>query len=238
MYFNKPLINTHTPDIYHLAPVPVYMKVFEDHVLHDEVFNLGFDKLSPAQRLMGQELPEKYDVERQSGGGYPDDRRDMWVEYDEQIPIGSRFFTPPNDFLNTDHESVRVLVDRIENGFKYLLDDLNKPYSECKITESWMQFYDPYSGRGHNQHNHCRWKREEAGVNSQMFSGGYYLSDGDPIKDHPYSGVFTFHLRGQQHMVRPKKGMLIIWPYDIVHSVKPFYGKTHRCVINFNIQTV
>jgi len=28
----------------------------------------------------------------------------------------------------------------------------------------------------------------------------------------------------------------MIWPYDIVHSVKPFYGKTQRCVINFNIQ--
>ena len=38
------------------------------------------------------------------------------------------------------------------------------------------------------------------------------------------------------YFIRPKKGMLIIWPYDIVHSVKPFYGETHRCVINFNIQ--
>ena len=25
-----------------------------------------------------------------------------------------------------------------------------------------------------------------------MYSGGYYLSDGEPIKDHPYSGVFAF----------------------------------------------
>jgi hypothetical protein len=30
--------------------------------------------------------------------------------------------------------------------------------------------------------------------------------------------------------------MLVMWPSDIVHSVKPFYGKTHRCVINFNIE--
>lgn len=69
-----------------------------------------------------------------------------------------------------------------------------------------------------------------------MFSGGYYLSDGDPIKDHPYSGVFSFHIRGMKYYIRPKKGMLIIWPYDIVHSVEPFYGKKHRAVINFNIQ--
>jgi hypothetical protein len=69
-----------------------------------------------------------------------------------------------------------------------------------------------------------------------MFSGGYYLSDGKPIKDHPYSGVFAFHIRGMKYYIRPKKGMLIIWPYDIVHSVEPFYGEEHRCVINFNIQ--
>lgn len=237
MYFEKPLLHSSKQDIYHLAPVPVYMKVFDDHDLHDEVFDLGFDNLSSAQKQMGQELPEQYDIERQTGDGYHQDSREMWVEYDEQIPIGSRFFTPPNDFLKTDHDSVKVLVDRIHIGFRYLLHNLGKKYTESKITESWMQFYDPYSGRGHNQHNHCRWKRNEAGVDTQMFSGGYYLSDGDPIKDHPYSGVFAFHLRGQQHMIRPKKGMLIIWPYDIVHSVKPFYGKSHRCVINFNIQT-
>lgn len=236
MYTDIPLHKTGKEDFYFLAPVPVYMKVFDDHDLHDYVYDLGFKQLNDKQRQMGQELPEQYDTERQLGGGYMQDNRDMWVEYDEQIPIGSRFFTPPNDFLKTDDEKVKTIVNRIESGFTYLLDTLGKKYDKTKITESWMQFYDPYSGRGHNQHNHCRWKRSEAGVNDQMFSGGYYLSDGDPIKDHPYSGVFAFHLRGQQHMIRPKKGMLVIWPYDIVHSVKPFYGKTHRCVINFNIQ--
>ena len=97
-----------------------------------------------------------------------------------------------------------------------------------------MQYYDPYSGRGHNAHNHCRWSPEEA--KPMMFSGGYYLSDGLPIKDHPYSGVFAFHIRGMKYYIRPKKGMLIIWPYDIVHSVEPFYGSEYRCVVNFNIQ--
>lgn len=238
MYFNSPLYGTGKENLYYLAPIPVYMKVFDDHDLHDYVYNLGFEKLNEKQRQMGQELPEQYDTERQQGGGYMQDKRDMWVEYDEQIPIGSRFFTPPNDFLETDDEKVKVIVDRIKTGFTQLTQSIERKVENSKITESWMQFYDPYSGRGHNQHNHCRWKRNEAGIDAQMFSGGYYLSDGDPIKDHPYSGVFAFHIRGQQHMIRPKKGMLVIWPYDIVHSVKPFYGKSHRCVINFNIQNV
>jgi hypothetical protein len=238
MYFKKPLISSDKQDIFHLAPVPVYMKVFDDHELHDKVYSLGKEVLSEKQKLMGQELPNQYDTDRQKWYDHPDDYTDQWVEYDEQIPIGSRFFSPPNDFLDTDDDDVAVIKNRIDVGFRYLCNSIGSKVNKSKVTESWMQYYDPYSGRGHNQHNHCRWQREEGGINTQMFSGGYYLSDGEPVKDHPYSGVFAFHLRGQQYMIRPKKGMLIIWPYDIVHSVKPFYGKTQRAVINFNIQSV
>lgn len=238
MYFKQPLIQSEIQDIYHLAPIPVYMKQFDDDPLHDAVYELGKSLLDDKQKLMGQELPEQYDTERQKWYDYPDDYTDQWVEYDEQIPIGSRFFSPPNDFLKTETHKVDIINSRIKDGFKQLCSSIGKEITDSTITESWMQYYDPYSGRGHNQHNHCRWQREEAAIGTQMFSGGYYLSDGEPLKDHPYSGVFTFHVRGQQHMIRPKKGMLIIWPYDIVHSVKPFYGKSHRCVINFNIQNV
>ena len=45
-----------------------------------------------------------------------------------------------------------------------------------------------------------------------------------------------YDLRGSKHFIRPKAGMLLIWPHDIVHSVEPFYGMTERAVINFNIQ--
>jgi hypothetical protein len=159
----------------------------------------------------------------------------MWVEPTEHNPIGSRFWTPPNDFLNIDEECVKKIKKRVELGYMEMLDKLGFEHNrKPMITESWMQYYNPTEGRGHNAHNHCRWQpNEETTLN---FSGGYYLSDGDPVDDHPYSGVFTFHVRGMSYFIRPKKGMLIIWPYDIVHSVKPFYGKTHRCVINFNIQ--
>lgn len=236
MYFKEPLIPSPSTDLFYLAPIPVYMKVFEDDDLHSRVYNLGKEVLSEKQKLMGQELPEQFDHERQKWYDLPSDYKEQWVEYDEQIPIGSRFFSPPNDFLDHDSDDVKVIRSRVEIGFKELGDALSVDISSSKITESWMQYYDPYAGRGHNQHNHCRWQRDEAGINSFMFSGGYYLSDGLPLKDHPYSGVFSFHVRGFQHMIRPKKGMLIIWPYDIVHSVKPFYGKEERCVINFNIQ--
>jgi len=235
MYFQDPLIPTHQENLFQLAPIPVYIKYFNDHDLHDEVYSLGLSELTEDQKRMGQELPEVYDSERQSEYSINYNRRDAWVEATEFNPIGSRFFVPPNDFLVRREESVGVIKDRIKEGYKDLLDKLYfKHNSNPQITESWMQYYDPSSGRGHNQHNHCRWNPGEE--TPMSFAGGYYLSDGDPIADHPYSGVFTFHIRGMSFFIRPKKGMLIIWPYDIVHSVKPFYGKSYRCVINFNIQ--
>jgi hypothetical protein len=57
MYFKNPIINTHQENIFHLAPIPLYVKQFDDHDLHDEVYNIGFNELSEEQKRMGQELP-------------------------------------------------------------------------------------------------------------------------------------------------------------------------------------
>lgn len=235
MFHQDPLVPSDKENIFHLAPIPLFMKVYDDHELNDEVYDFGLNKLSERQKLMGQELPEQYDKNRQTNyedSGYLKER---WVEDTERNPIGSRFWVPPNDFLEMKHKGVKTLNKRIKESFVYLINSLgfehnNKP----RITESWVQYYDPFSGRGHNQHSHSRWNPNEEPPYG--FSGGYYLNDGEPIKDHPYSGVFTFHIRGMSYFLRPKKGMLVIWPNDIVHSVKPFYGKKHRCVINFNIE--
>jgi hypothetical protein len=234
MNFNKPLIQTKDENVFYLAPIPVYKRVFEDEI-SDYVYNLGLKNLSSTQQRMGQELPHKYDSERQSTYEVNYERKDEWVEEHELQPIGSRYFTPPNNFLSFKDSKVSLIKRRIENSFFSLLNSLNIEHRRnALITESWLQYYEPDQGRGHNAHNHCRWSHTEA--KSTMFSGGYYLSDGEPIKDHPYSGVFAFHIRGMKHYIRPKKGMLIIWPYDIIHSVEPFYGKNKRAVINFNIQ--
>jgi len=238
MFFSKPFFNSGKENIKYLAPIPLYFKQFDDHEMHDRVFKLGYDSLNSYQRRMGQELPNQIDEDRISKYSPAYDRKDIWVEDDDRMPIGSRYFNPHNDFLDYDNEEVKLIKQRVFDGYKELIDNLNQPTTSktAKVTESWLQFYEPTEGRGHNQHNHCNWKRTDE-VNEFMFSGGYYLSDGDPILDHPYSGVFAFHLRDNQYMIRPKKGMLMIWPSDIVHSVKPFYGKTPRAVINFNIRS-
>jgi hypothetical protein len=233
MYFQQPLTPTDTPNIFNLAPIPVYMKVFEDDGLQDAVYDLGLEKLNETQKLMGQELPDQYDEERYSRYKINYSRTDMWVEQTEYNPIGSRFFTPPNNFLNRDEEVIRIVRNRCLDGYNTLLDGLGFEHNgKPTISESWMQYYG--QGRGHNQHNHCDWGA--IGAEPLSYVGGYYLSDGDPVLDHPYSGALCFHIRGMSYFIRPKKGMLLLWPYDIVHSVKPFYGNSTRCVINFNIQ--
>lgn len=236
MHFKKSLINSNdNPNLKYLAPIPVWVEYFNDDELHQRVYELGMQNLDEKQKLMGQELPSQLDTERVNSYEVNYQRYDDWVEPTEFNPIGSRFYTPPNNFLDTNNQDVNTINERIHNGYKNLLDilEINEKGYTPKITESWMQYYDPHGGRGHNAHNHCRWKPGEDSPTS--FSGGYYISDGNPILDHPYSGVFTFHIRGAAHFIRPKTGMLIIWPFDIVHSVKPFYGHNHRVVINFNI---
>ena len=234
MEYKHPLHKTNNPNIFHLAPIPIYQRVFEGG-LEDEVYNIGFNNLTPTQKRMGQELPNQYDSERYSKYGVNYDRQEQWVEDHNLPPIGSRFYTPPNNFLEFENDKVQIIKRRIIGGFYNLLDSLDLDYEKnATITESWLQYYEPTSGRGHNAHNHCRWQHSEA--KPIMYSGGYYLSDGEPLLDHPYSGVFSFHIREMKHYIRPTKGMLLIWPYDIIHSVEPFYGKKHRAVINFNIQ--
>jgi hypothetical protein len=116
MYFKEPLIPTANEHVFQLAPIPVYQRIYDDS-LSDSVYNLGLDVLDDKQKLMGQELPKQYDSERQSTYGVNYDRQDQWVENHEFPPIGSRFYTPPNNFLYHEDEGVNVIKRRIFNGF-------------------------------------------------------------------------------------------------------------------------
>ena len=234
MHYKSPLHKTEIKDIYHLAPIPIYKRVFEDDIITNKVYDLGLRVLNNEQRKMGQELVGHFDNERAKNYEINYDRKEEWVESNELQPIGSRFWLPPNDFLSYDNSDVKIIKRRVIAGFKSLISNIYDNDNEPKITESWLQYYEPTKGLGHNAHNHNRWKpNEEKPI---MFSGGYYLSDGKPVKDHPYSGAFSFHIRGGKYYIRPKTGMLLIWPHDIIHSVDPFYGESYRAVINFNIE--
>jgi hypothetical protein len=119
MRFKKPLIPTENPYVFHLAPIPVYQRVYDDKI-SDAAYEIGRERLNRGQKLMGQELPNRYDGERQASYEINYERVDEWVEDHEFPPIGSRFFTPPNNFLDTEHEVINIIKRRIFNGFYHL----------------------------------------------------------------------------------------------------------------------
>ncbi len=67
------------------------------------------------------------------------------------------------------------------------------------------------------------------------WAGAYYVDDGAPDPSMPYSGVLSFRVRDQNYLFRPKPGLLLLWPSEILHEVHPFYGTRDRVAINFNI---
>lgn len=145
----------------------------------------------------------------------------------EQKLIGQ---SSPNNFLdsykvtpktNSGSPDVDLIIKRIKSGFKEFTG------KNGEITESWAQYYK--SNIVSDEFYYTQNRKEKP----KMYSGGYYLHDGESLTDH---GTLTFHVQDSKHYIRPQKGMLLIWPHDIIHSVEPFYGRVDRAVINFNIQ--
>jgi hypothetical protein len=64
MNFKNPLIPSGDDNVFYLAPIPVYERIFDDEIA-DAVYALGMKELDDRQKLMGQELPSIYDTERQ-----------------------------------------------------------------------------------------------------------------------------------------------------------------------------
>ncbi len=131
---------TSKDNIFHLAPIPVFKKVYEDDIITNRVYDFGLQILDAEQRRMGQELPGQYDVDRQVNYVINYDRREEWIEDHELQPIGSRFYVKPNDFLDAENADVDVIKRRVKAGFKELIGE------EGTVTESWLQYYEPTEG--------------------------------------------------------------------------------------------
>ena len=65
--YNNPFHKTDKENIFHLAPIPVYKRVFENCPVTENLYFLGKKILTSTEKQMGQELPDVYDKERQDG---------------------------------------------------------------------------------------------------------------------------------------------------------------------------
>lgn len=216
-------------DLYHLAPVPV---VYHEYA-PDDLEGFHLDLIEIARSSMSEAEAEVPDVRHRDDMGMNvsfDD--DTWFE--EQIPaIGVWHGVPTNGFLDLEGAAVARLRSLIIDRFQFALREASHIDPEDPwISESWIQFYK--DGDYKVLHNHERYGPPYP---EDRWSGAYYIADGSPDPSMPYAGMFSFRVRQANYYIRPKPGLLVLWPADILHEVTPFYGKDERVVVNFNINS-
>jgi len=216
-------------DLHFLAPAPFVYHLSDDK----DVAEWHRRLITTARRAFSEPVLEVPDVRHAHRLGDPPSFSDAsWSE--EQIPaVGVWHRVPTNGFLGLDDPDVRRLRQLIEGRYANAVAKLEgKPGLTPWVSESWIQFYR--AGDYKVLHNHERYGPPYP---YNRWAGAYYIDDGDPDSTMPYSGVISFRVRHANHFVRPKPGLLLIWPADVLHEVHPFYGQRERVVVNFNINT-
>jgi hypothetical protein len=214
-------------DLYHLAPIPVFYRVLDDPDLsswHAALVRIARERFSKDVL----EVPDERHV--QELGKVPAFPGHSWAE--EHPPaVGIWHCVPTNGFLDLPEAPVQRLRERVLAEYVKTLRVLEQ-YDGRKplLNESWIQFYRDSDAKV--LHNHERYDRP---FFDRMWAGGYYIDDGAPAADMKYSGAFSFRVREVNYFVRPKPGLLMMWPADILHEVHPFYGQRERVVVNFNL---
>lgn len=216
-------------DLYHFAPIP-----FVYHIVADQDIKEWHKELiSDAIRSYDSDILEVPDERHINQLGTPPEAiEQMWIE--SAIPaVGVWHRVPTNQFLNLETDAVKRLNTLILSRYRHaLLHSGIEGSINPSISESWIQFYKTSDYKV--LHNHERYGPPYP---PNRWAGAYYIDDGQPDANMPYSGVLSFRVRSENHFIRPKPGLLIMWPADILHEVHPFYGDRERIVVNFNVNS-
>ncbi|MEC7518675.1 MAG: putative 2OG-Fe(II) oxygenase [Myxococcota bacterium] len=214
-------------DVYHLAPIPIFYRVLDRPDLGE--FHAAL--MTAATAAMEQRLLEVPDEKHAEDLGHapPDWHPHSFTEAHPPA-VGIWHCVPTNQFLDLEADAVRQLRRSIEDAFVETVRVTSGSRVSATLTESWIQLYR--NGDRKVLHNH---ERYDPPPFEHMWAGAYYVDDGAPVENMKYSGLFSFRIRGENHFIRPKPGLLMMWPADLLHEVHPFYGERERVVINFNL---
>ena len=216
-----------TEGIVYFAPIPLYYKIID--VDDIEEFNKKLSCI--AKQEFSKELLDVPDE-------HYDDRiikiykdQDFFVEHSKPS-IGKWHGIKTNNFLSlsSKYSEVDFLKNIILNEYKKTISLLHKNEIEPILTENWIQFYK--DGDSKILHNHERYEDHEY---KNLWSGAYYIDDGNPKEFAKYSGLFSFKIREKNYYIKPKPGLMIMWESDLLHQVHEFYGERERIVLNWNI---
>lgn len=214
--------------IHHLAPVPILYRQLEFSDL--SAFNIRLrDKALEALEADILDVPDVRHLH--DLGSVPDFPHTAWKE-PQKAAVGVWHRVPTNSFLDIGDPAISRLRDLITESHRSLVEGLgDEEYRSSRIMENWIQFYRQSDYKV--LHNH---ERYEAPFLSNMWVGVYYVQTGDPDPDKKYSGILSFSVRNTNYLIRPRPGLLLMWPSDILHEVHPFYGQSERIVINFHVR--
>ena len=233
-----------------LNPIPIWKRIITEDEIGCSIEEFNNKLISIANSNFPKwstEVPDDKHLDKSSmGEKYIDqlNNRDIF-SHTEKPSIGKWHTVPTNNFLDINVKEVKILKNILLNDYYtalkefaeldfdtlYNKDEINKLFP--LMSESWFQFYK--NGDHKVLHNHLRY--ETSDINKHIWAGGYYINDGNPDKWQPYSGRFEFNIRHNRYFIKPKTGMILMWPGDILHAVHPFYGSKERICINYNLHS-
>jgi hypothetical protein len=217
-------------NVYHLAPIPIGWRVLSE----EEQQDFHEDLVAVARERYTDDLldvPDERHIE--DLGSVPPFPQTAWRErYGAAVGVWHR--VPTNNILHlADRRPVAVLRNAIKDLHREVATEAGEEFVDTEFLESWIQFYQ--NGDRKVLHNHERYDHPFI---DNMWVGAYYIDDGAPENDKKYSGVLSFRIRNENYLFRPVPGLLMLWPYDLLHEVHPFYGSRHRIVVNFHVRGV
>jgi|SRR5215510_1422425 len=227
---SAPILHPFRGWVQHLAPIPVLYR----HLQFDDLADFNAALMRKARETYSEDILDVPDIRHlEDLGSVPTFPDTAWKE-PQKPAVGVWHRVPTNSFLNITDPNVTRLRDIIVESHRHIVDNLREEvYGSSQILENWIQFYR--QGDYKVLHNHERYGEP---FFQNMWVGVYYVNDGEPDSDKKYSGLLSFSVRGCNYYIRPKPGLLLMWPSDILHEVHPFYGKSHRIVINFHVRNV
>lgn len=239
--------SSESSNLYLLDPIPVWKRKIQASEVGGDIDKFNSKLLEIARNFYPEwqlEVPDERHVGDKSilpMHEYERMNDREFFEHPTYPAVGKWHLVPTNNFFGVDEPEVKHLRNIILNDYRTALEEYIKfdrdgflEDTRFMMDESWLQFYK--NGDYKVLHNHLRYDLEPT-EHRNIWAGGYYISDGDPDLYQPYSGRFSFSTRNKSYMVKPETGMIMLWPGDILHEVHPFYGKSERICVNFNLST-
>ena len=185
----------------------------------------NYEKINKTLKNITKKFAEK-DILIKKNQEYHHPETELWEHTNAIVPI--------NKVLNIKHDDIKELRQFILEKTLELNNIGSKTNKwAININESWIQTY--HNGDFLNLHNHL--KDMNIQTKNKYWSGAYYVDDGQPNKDMAYSGIITFHINGNNWHVKPRPGLLLMWPSHLLHHVNPYMGDGERIMMSWNIQS-